>query len=71
MYIIFTHTDLIDANQVTQNSDFLMGTLKQYLDDEIRNLNKLLIQKKLHERQDIVDDTAQLLQRFKERGQTC
>ena len=67
MYIIFTHTDLIDANRVTQNSDFLMGKLKQYLDDEIGNLNKLLIQKKSDERQDIVDDTAQLLERFKEK----
>ena len=44
-----------------------MGTLKQYLDDEMRNLNKLLIQKKLDERQDIVDDTGQLLQRFKKK----
>ena len=67
MYIIFTHTDLIDANRVAQNSDFLMGKLKQYLDDEIGNLNKLLIQKKSDERQDIVDDTAQLLERFKEK----
>ena len=67
MYIIFTHTDLIDANQVTQNSDFLMGKLKQYLDDEISNLNKLLIQKKSDERQDIVDDTAHLLEHFKEK----
>ena len=66
MYIIFTHTDVIDANQVTQNSDFLMGKLKQYLDDEISNLNKLLIQKS-DERQDIIDDTAQLLERFKEK----
>ena len=66
MYIIFTHTDLIDANQVTQNSDFLMGKLKQYLDDEIRNLNKLLIQKS-DARADIVADTAQLLDRFKEK----
>ena len=67
MYIIFTHTDLIDANQVTQNSDFLMGKLKQYLDDEISNLNRLLIQKKSDARQDIVDDTAQLLEHFKEK----
>ena len=67
MYIIFTHTDLIDANQVAQNSDFLMGKLMQYLDDEISNLNKLLIQKKSDTRQDIVDDTAQLLERFKEK----
>ena len=66
MYIIFTHTDLIDANQVAQNSDFLMGKLKQYIDDEISNLNKLLIQKS-DERQDIVDDTAQLLECFKEK----
>ena len=67
MYIIFTHTDLIDANRVTQNSDFLMGKLKQYLEDEISNLNKLLIQKKSDARADIVDDTAQLLERFKEK----
>ena len=67
MYIIFTHTDLIDANQVAQNSDFLMGKLKQYLDTEISNLNKLLIQKKSDARQDIVDDTAQLLEHFKEK----
>ena len=67
IYIIFTHTDLIDANQLAQNSDVLMDTLEQYLDDEISNLNKLLIQKKTAARQDIVDDTAQLLQRFKEK----
>ena len=67
MYIIFTHTDQIDANRVTQNSDFLMGKLKQYLDDEISNLNKLLIQKKSDARQDIVNDTAQLLECFKEK----
>ena len=67
MYIIFTHTDLIDANQVAQNSDFLMGKLKEFLDDEIRNLNKLLVQKKSDKRQDIVNDTVQLLWRFKEK----
>ena len=67
MYIIFTHTDLIDANQVSQNSDFLLDNLKQYLDDEISNLNYLLIQKKFDERQHIVDDTAQLLECFEEK----
>ena len=67
MYIIFTHTDQIHADQVTQNSDFLMDKLKQYLDDEISNLNKLLIQKKSVERKDMVDDTAQLLEFFKEK----
>ena len=67
MYIIFTHTDLIDANEVAENSDFLMCKMWQYLDDEIKNLNKLLIQKKSEERQDIVDDTAHLLDQFKDK----
>ena len=66
MYIIFTHTDLIDGSQVAQNSDFLMGKLKQFLDDEISNLNKLLIQKKSEaESEDIVQETAHLLDQFK------
>ena len=53
---------------MAQNSDFLMGKLKQFLNDEISNLNKLLIQKKSDERQDIVDHTAQLLEHFKKKG---
>ena len=67
MYIIFTHTDLIDADQVAKNSNVLMNALNQYLDGEISNLNKLLNQKKSDTRPDIVDDTAQLLERFKEK----
>ena len=63
VYIIFTHTDLINADQVTQNTNLLMGILKQFLDEEISNLNKLLIE----QNSDIVDKTAKLLECFKEK----
>ena len=68
MYIIFTHTDLTAADEMACNSDFLMGTLKQFLDDEISNLNKLIIEKQSAlENRDIVDETAKLLKHFKDK----
>ena len=66
MYIIFTHTDLIDSDQVARNTDILMDTLKQFLDDEIKNLNRLLNQKK-SKVEGIVDDTTKLLEHFKDK----
>ena len=66
IYIIFTHTDLIHAGQVARNRDLLMGILRQFLDDEIRNLNKLLIEKKSDEANEgFVDATVELLHNFK------
>ena len=63
IYIIFTHIDLIDDDQVARNTDTVMDKLKQFLDDEISNLNKILIVKK----SDIADDTAELLEHFMEK----
>ena len=68
LYIILTHTDLIDAEQVEKNSDAIVGTLKQFLDNEISNLNKLLIEKEsMAESQGIVNKTFGLLEKLKER----
>ena len=39
MYIVFTHTDLIDADQVAINRDIIIQKLEQFLDSD---LNKLL-----------------------------
>ena len=63
MYIIFTHTDMIDSGQVAENSDSLMHTLKQFLDGEISNLNRLLNKKN----PDIVNKTTKLLKCFKDK----
>ena len=68
MYIILTHIDLLNSDQVAQNSDFLRRKLLKFLDDEISNLNKLIIQKKSDvDCEDIVDDTNRLLQHFKDK----
>ena len=66
IYIIFTHTDLIQVDQQEVISNVLVGALKQFLDDEISNLNRLLIGKKLSdEKQDVIDATDNLLKHFK------
>ena len=66
IFIIFTHIDLRDADEVARNRDILMSNLKQFLDDEINNLNKLLIEKKSKEEtEDIIQPTEELLLLFK------
>ena len=71
MCIIFTHTDLIDADQVAQNINFLSDALKQFFDDEISNLNKLLIQMRTDGRDPhAIDTTIELLECFKNKKST-
>ena len=61
MYIILTHTDLIGAHKEASNTKTIIDALNKFLDDEINDLNKLLIERKGDAQS---QETADLLECF-------